>query len=473
MNDIKTKLGVGKTGVSNQFSVTRDQSAVALGEDPPSRGAMEDKGAGSDGLAGKRGVLTLDLDLNLAFDPFEQLETGTECYPVVRRKPAVKAPEDRRSPRSGGARERLGKNEKPWGRLRGLSDADGGRMGMYATPESPCDFVSQDAGGELITPRKCPEFRNWGFATSGIPSCSPREKAQLDTPTDNRALQRGPTGAGAPLGLEDVRLGWVSIEMPALRAFGVWQKSALRDSYLRHVRAVPGPEGRNIYSQRAEPRSAPFRGGITRESRTGCSYPEWGNDTPIEMPESRSDFILHNVDGEWLIRLKCSEFRYQSDVEEKRNGKETEDECGEVGGIAVEKTEGRKMESSLSFCPLFFRQQIGFDPRLETPKTPESGSDFIPQDTGGELVVRQECPVFSRAKVGFASGNCRRRRSPVAALGVSRKSTRFCRPFLVEDSLPAATLDIDGASPALAPEPAWSTMDQCVGRNSRPSPDGS
>jgi len=152
-----------------------------------------------------------------------------------------------------------------------LAGNEGGR-GAGETPEIPetkCDFVPQDADGELLTPQECPEFRNWGSAASGIPSRSPQEKAHLYTPTDKPAPQGGSTGDGAPLGLEDVRLGWVSIKMPAFRA-----------SDLRHIRAVPGPAGRNIYRQRADKRSALFRGGITRESGTGYPHPEWGSDMP-------------------------------------------------------------------------------------------------------------------------------------------------------------------------------------------------
>ena len=89
----------------------------------------------------------------------------------------------------------------------------------------------------MLRAQECPEFRHWCSATSGILSCSSREKAHLDTITNKPAPQRGPKGDVAPLGLEYLRLGRDSIKMPALRA-----------SDLRHARAVPGPGGRNIYS---------------------------------------------------------------------------------------------------------------------------------------------------------------------------------------------------------------------------------
>ena len=120
--------------------------------------------------------------------------------------------------------------------------------GATETPESGCGFVLHDADDEWVMPQECPEFRNGSSATSGIPSRSQQEKAHLDTPTNKPAPQRGSTGDGAPLGLEGVLLGWVAIKMPALRA-----------SDLRHIRAVPGPAGRNIYSLRAGKRPAPSR----------------------------------------------------------------------------------------------------------------------------------------------------------------------------------------------------------------------
>ena len=231
----------------------------------------------------------------------------------------VKAVEGYRSPSPGGTPARLREDVRPWG-LRQMPESKCQVRSCYSLesqeiPESGCDFILQAADGEWLMRYDCPELRDWSSATSGIPSRSPQEKAQLDIPTDKPAPQRGSTGDGAPLGLEGVGLGWVSIKMPALRAFGVGQKSALRASDLWHIRAVPGPAGRNIYSQRAEPMSAPFRGGINRESRTGYPQPEWDSDAPIQMPgaweipESGCDFILQAAGSEWLMRNDCPEFR--------------------------------------------------------------------------------------------------------------------------------------------------------------------
>jgi hypothetical protein len=96
-----------------------------------------------------------------------------------------------------------------------------------------------------------------------------RARFENDRPTNKSAPQRGRFGDDAPLGLEDVLLGWVSINMPALRA-----------SDLRHAQSVPGPEGKAVTSHRS-----PRLGGHSNAPKMGGSRSSWSR--PYEGP-SRS-----------------------------------------------------------------------------------------------------------------------------------------------------------------------------------------
>ena len=50
----------------------------------------------------------------------------------------------------------------------GVSEADGGLVGMCEIPESQCAFVLQDAEGELLMRRDYTEFSRNGLAASGL-----------------------------------------------------------------------------------------------------------------------------------------------------------------------------------------------------------------------------------------------------------------------------------------------------------------
>ena len=80
------------------------------------------------------------------------------------RRGGVKAPEGWRSPRPGGLRGDLGLDEHPWGLRRRVSEVDRGVVRMRRIVESGCGFVLEDIGGEMLMPRKCPEF---GAGTGG------------------------------------------------------------------------------------------------------------------------------------------------------------------------------------------------------------------------------------------------------------------------------------------------------------------
>jgi hypothetical protein len=85
---------------------------------------------------------------------------------VGRRGDGVKAVEDYRSPSPGGTTERVGTDHHLWGFRRGVSEADGGLVGLHEMPESRCDFSLQDADGELVMAQECPEIRR-GKAENG------------------------------------------------------------------------------------------------------------------------------------------------------------------------------------------------------------------------------------------------------------------------------------------------------------------
>jgi hypothetical protein len=198
--------------------------------------------------------------------------------------------------------------------------------------------------------------RGWSLALT--PSLPPNERARLDmdTLTDKSAPQPERSGDVAPLGLVDVYWGRISIKMPALRA-----------SSVRHVQFLLGQGGRNIYGsepidllgsvelpesrcdftlhdangemlmrkdcteigggggrQRGRIKAVPMHrdrtpssGGIAEG--LGENERRWGVRRPLseadgellgmhEMPESRCDFILHDADGEMLMRKDCTEY---------------------------------------------------------------------------------------------------------------------------------------------------------------------
>ena len=128
-------------------------------------------GVKEDTAVGHRGILTLDLDpssvvphagrrVDLTHDLvfYERPETATKRYPVMNRRPAVKAPEGWRTPRPGGTRSSLGRNEYHWGVRHGGSAAYSGLARTRRMPGSGCEFSLQDVGGEWLWRRDCPEF---------------------------------------------------------------------------------------------------------------------------------------------------------------------------------------------------------------------------------------------------------------------------------------------------------------------------
>jgi hypothetical protein len=70
----------------------------------------------------------------------------------------VNAVEDNRSPSPGGITWRIETEECLWGHGRELREAGDGVVGKHEIPESGCEFVLHDVGGEWLMPQECPEM---------------------------------------------------------------------------------------------------------------------------------------------------------------------------------------------------------------------------------------------------------------------------------------------------------------------------
>jgi hypothetical protein len=151
---------------------------------------------------------------------------------------------------------------------------------MRETPESTCDFIPQDVGGELLTAQDCPEF---GRALKV-------EKAGSRRPAD---AGRSPS-PGRVVG----RLG------------GHWHQWGLRRW---GTEAGGGVTLTTKIIRHGARRQPPLPEVQSRDGETEVSAPN-GNThgTPSEMakmPESRCDLVLHDIDGEGVMRMECPEIK--------------------------------------------------------------------------------------------------------------------------------------------------------------------
>jgi len=101
-------------------------------------------------------------------------------------------------------------------------------------PESRCGFVLHGADRELVMRQICPEGGGGRDQKAEVRDQRERARLDIDASTEKWAPPRGRSGDDAPLGLEDLGWGWVSINMPALWA-----------SDLRQVRSDSGQGDRH------------------------------------------------------------------------------------------------------------------------------------------------------------------------------------------------------------------------------------
>jgi hypothetical protein len=100
-----------------------------------------------------------------------------------------------------------------------------------------------------------------------------------------------------------------------------------------------------------------------------------------ELPESGCDFVLHDVDGEWVMSQECPEFgagggNKTKGRDQKAEVRDQRERCGRSAGMLM----GRAARS--------FEQR---DTAGNT-ESPESGWGFVLQDVDGEMVRWREGP---------------------------------------------------------------------------------
>ena len=169
-----------------------------------------------------------------------------------------------------------------------------------------------------------------------------------------------------------------------------------------------------------------------RRARVGAGCPLWPRREIAGFPESWRDFVLHDVDGEWLMQDECPEIHWGKAEGSRLNAKvwDHEDGMSLACGMGKETTAGQRGNldldlnhdldpSGLSVCgkrpewchpsgvviSLLWLPGVS---RGDTPgysngilsgcaqaKTWESRCDFVPQDADDELVMPHNLPEFS------------------------------------------------------------------------------
>ena len=148
-----------------------------------------------------------------------------------------------------------------------------------------------------------------------------------------------------------------------------------------------------------------------------------------ELPESRGDFVWHEVGGEMVTRQDCPEFA--------RGGSDRK------GGVKALPMHRERSPRPGGLCgglehgehPWGLRRGVsttdgglaGMRRRMKW------GWGFDWHDIGGEMLTRRECPEYSDSKTGCARGNWRGRRWAATDVGDSRKRAGLCHPAGVED----------------------------------------
>ena len=137
-----------------------------LGGDEYHWGVRRGGSAANSGLAGTWRMPGSGCEFS-SQDAGDELVRAQECPELARGAGGggreVKAPEGWCTSRPGGTRPRLGGDEYHWGVRRGGSAANSGLARTRRMPGLGWGFTWQDAGGESVMSRDCPEF-GWGKA---------------------------------------------------------------------------------------------------------------------------------------------------------------------------------------------------------------------------------------------------------------------------------------------------------------------
>ena len=228
----------------------------------------------------------------------------------------------------------------------------GSAAGRRKSPESHCDFVPQDIDGEGVMRRDCPAFGG-GFGGPGRADKAVEGFALLTDFIDVMQC------AFLDLDLTHDLDRFVCTEIGRNRVLvGVCSRAskAVEDN------RSPSPGGT---AERRETEGHPW--GLRRWAiEAGVGIAGWR-----EIPESRCGFILHEADGEWLMRKECPAFARQ------------------------------KRDFSTRICR--WRRSAA---EVEMPELPESRCDFDLQDTVGELVMSHACPEFGGGGVKVNRMKC-------------------------------------------------------------------